>query len=187
MVQTPAKPFTLEDFLELPESKPASEFIAGQIIQKPMPQGKHSTIQRDLLTAINTVLKPNKIAWVYSELHCTFGGRSAVPDISIFIWARILRDVHGKVMNTFAIAPNWTIEILSPDQSQTKVVRNILHCLDHGTEMGWLINPDEETMFVYFADRTIAIFDQPDQQLRVPTFAAAVNLTISQIFSWLEG
>ncbi len=84
------------------------------------------------------------------------------------------------------IAPNWTIEILSPDQSQTEVIRNILHCLDHGTQMGWLIAPDEETIFVYFADRTIAIFDQPDQQLPVPTFAAAVRLTIGQIFNWLE-
>lgn len=43
MVQTPAKPLTLDEFLKLPETKPASEFIDGQIIQKAMPQGKHST------------------------------------------------------------------------------------------------------------------------------------------------
>jgi hypothetical protein len=42
MVQVPTKPLTLEDFLALPETKPASEFIDGKIIQKPMPQGKHS-------------------------------------------------------------------------------------------------------------------------------------------------
>jgi len=29
---------TLEEFLKLPETKPASEYIGGQIIQKPMPQ-----------------------------------------------------------------------------------------------------------------------------------------------------
>jgi len=32
MVQTPAKPITLAEFLTLPETKPASEFIDGQII-----------------------------------------------------------------------------------------------------------------------------------------------------------
>ena len=35
---------TLEEFLQLPETKPASEYIDGKIYQKPMPQGKHSTL-----------------------------------------------------------------------------------------------------------------------------------------------
>ncbi|MEO0886876.1 MAG: Uma2 family endonuclease, partial [Cyanobacteria bacterium J06648_10] len=39
MVQAPTKPLTLDGFLALPETKPASEFINGRIIQKPMPQG----------------------------------------------------------------------------------------------------------------------------------------------------
>jgi Uma2 family endonuclease len=33
MVQTPAKPLTLEKFLNLPETKPASEFIDGQFLK----------------------------------------------------------------------------------------------------------------------------------------------------------
>jgi Uma2 family endonuclease len=45
MVQLPTKTLSLEEFLKLPETKPASEYIDGQIIQKPMPQGKHSIIQ----------------------------------------------------------------------------------------------------------------------------------------------
>jgi Uma2 family endonuclease len=40
MVQTLVKCFTLDEFLKLPETKPAKELIDGQIIQKPMPQGK---------------------------------------------------------------------------------------------------------------------------------------------------
>lgn len=39
---------TLEEFLKLPETKPASEFIHGEIIQQPMPQGEHSLIQATL-------------------------------------------------------------------------------------------------------------------------------------------
>jgi Uma2 family endonuclease len=51
MVQSPTKLLTLDEFLQLPETKPASEFINGQIIQKPMPQGKHSTVQTALFKA----------------------------------------------------------------------------------------------------------------------------------------
>ena len=60
MVQTPAKPLTLEAFLQQPETKPAREYIDGQIIQKPMPKAEHSVIQTDLASAINAVLKPNR-------------------------------------------------------------------------------------------------------------------------------
>ncbi|MBN8564859.1 MAG: Uma2 family endonuclease [Leptolyngbya sp. UWPOB_LEPTO1] len=178
MVQTPTKPLTLEEFLQLPETKPASEFIDGQMIQKPMPQGKHSTVQGDLVSAINTVLKLNHIARAYPELRCTFGGRSVVPDIAVFVWERIPRDQNGKVSNTFAVSPDWTIEILSPDQSQTKVVRNILQCLANGTQMSWLIDPEEELVFVYFADRTLAVFENASDLIPVPTFAGDVHLTV---------
>jgi len=119
MVQTVTKPLTIEEFLQLPETKPASEFIDGQIIQKPMPQGKHSTVQLDLGASINLVLKPQHIARAYSELRCTFGGKSIVPDVAVFTWGRIPRDENGEVSNTFSTAPDWTIEILSPNQSKT--------------------------------------------------------------------
>jgi Uma2 family endonuclease len=49
---TAAQTLSLEEFLKLPETKPASEFINGEIIQKPMPQGKHSLIQFELCEAI---------------------------------------------------------------------------------------------------------------------------------------
>jgi Uma2 family endonuclease len=149
MVQTPAKSLTLEEFLQLPETKPASEFIEGQIIQKPMPQGKHSTVQGDLVPTINLVLKPSRIARAYPELRCTFGDRLVVPDVTVFTWDRIPRDENGEVANVFAVAPDWTIEILSPDQSQSKVVRNILHCLAHGTQMGWLILRKSWCLFIF--------------------------------------
>jgi Uma2 family endonuclease len=72
MLKTPTKSLTLEEFLQFPETKPAQEYIDGKIIAKPMPQGKHSTIQTELATVINLTLKPHFIARAFSELRCTF-------------------------------------------------------------------------------------------------------------------
>jgi Uma2 family endonuclease len=71
MVQALNKSLTLDEFLKLPETKPASEFIEGHLIQKPMPQGKHSTLQLDLGAGVNLALKPQRIARAYTELRCT--------------------------------------------------------------------------------------------------------------------
>lgn len=187
MVQTPSKPLTLEEFLQLPETKPASEFINGQIIQKPMPQGKHSAIQGDLTFAIAEALKPNRIARPFLELRCTFGGRSIVPDLAVFTWDHIPRDTNGQVANVFEIAPDWIIEILAPKQSQTKIIKKILHCFQYGTQMAWIIDPVEETVFVYFPQQIDQFFDMdaPEELIPVPEFAKELRLTVGELFGWL--
>ncbi|HIK31185.1 MAG TPA: Uma2 family endonuclease [Oscillatoriales cyanobacterium M59_W2019_021] len=185
MVRTPTKTLTLEEFLQQPETTPASEYIDGKIVPKPMPQGKHSTIQGEFVPAINQVLKPKRLARAFPELRCTFGGRSTVPDIAVFVWSRIPRDENGEVANTFLLPPDWTIEILSPEQSQTKVTKNILHCLKHGTQMGWLIDPDEKTVFVYRPKQETEVFDRSDEVLPMPPFASELQLTVGDLFSWL--
>ncbi|MBW4624887.1 MAG: Uma2 family endonuclease [Brasilonema octagenarum HA4186-MV1] len=63
---------TLEEFLKLSETKPASEFLNGEIIQKPMPQGEHSLLQTTLCEVINGVAKKQKIAIAFPELRCTY-------------------------------------------------------------------------------------------------------------------
>jgi len=185
MVQAPSKMVTLEEFLAQPETKPASEYIEGQIIQKPMPQGKHSRLQGEFLPAINGAVKPEKIACAFPELRCTFGGRSIVPDIAVFVWHRIPCDEKGEIANAFPCAPDWAIEILSPNQNQTKVTKNILHCLKHGAQMRWLIDPDEKTVFVYRPKQEIEVFDEPDVLLSMPSFARELQLTVKALFDWL--
>lgn len=98
MVQTPARIATLTKFLTLPESKLANEFI-NQILQKLMLQGQHSTLQGDLMTQLNQVVKPNKQACAFPELRCTFGGRSTVPYVAVFTWERIPRLPDGNIAN----------------------------------------------------------------------------------------
>ncbi|PZO56838.1 MAG: hypothetical protein DCF15_07950 [Phormidesmis priestleyi] len=189
MVQAPARPLTLDAFLALPETKPASEFIDGKMIAKPMPQGKHSTIQRDLTMAVEMALKPERIGRAFPELRCSFGGRSVVPDISVFISQHIPRNADGTIANQFTTSPDWVIEILSPAQSQTKVTKNILYCLKHGTQLGWLIDPDEQTIFIHSLECPLRVFDMESQDeskpLPVPRFANSVTLTTKSIMNWL--
>ncbi|KAM3105795.1 Uma2 family endonuclease [Phormidesmis sp. 146-33] len=186
MVQTSAKTITLEEFLKLPETKPASEYIDGEIIQKPMPQGEHSVIQSDLLSAIDAVVKPQKIARAFPELRCTCGGRAIVPDVSVFTWDRISRKENGGIANVFSVAPDWVIEILSPDRSSTKVTKKILHCLDHGCLMGWLIDPNDRAVIVFSFNQQPRIFDEVNQALPVPEWASELQLTVGELFGWLQ-
>ncbi|MGC1393068.1 MAG: Uma2 family endonuclease [Coleofasciculaceae cyanobacterium] len=183
-MSTVTQPQTLEEFLKLSETKPASEFINGEIIQKPMPQGEHSLLQGELCQAINEVAKPQKIAIAFPELRCTFGGEAIVPDVTVFRWQRIPLRPSGRIANRFEIHPDWSIEILSPDQSQTKVLGKLLHCSQHGTELGWLIDPEEESILVIFLEQRVQLFRGTAQ---LPILSEIeLELTVEQVFNWLS-
>lgn len=71
MVQVPEKTLSLESFLQLPETKPASEYIDGHVIQKTMPQEKHSKLQGKFVTVVNAVVEEPQIALAFPELRRT--------------------------------------------------------------------------------------------------------------------
>lgn len=177
-------PLNLDQFLKLPyiEDSPAWEFINGEAIQKPMPGGKHSRLQSRLAGAINALGSRYE---AFPELRCTFGGRSIVPDLAVVSCDRIPVDENGDIISTgIEFAPEWVIEILSPDQSQMKVTRKILHSLRHGSQMGWLVDPDERVVLVYRPD---SLPDELVGDALLPCLSnVELKLTAEQIFSWLK-
>jgi Uma2 family endonuclease len=183
MVRVALNILKLEEFLELPETKPASEFIAGQTVQKTMPQGKHSRLQFRLCNAISEAVESKQLGMAFPELRCTFDGRSLVPDVAVFRWQRIPFDPNGEISNSFMTYPDWTIEILSPEQSPTKTISKILHCLDCGTQLGWLVDPAEK-LVICFSPKQQPIEIIGDRYLPVPDFLE-LNLAATQMFSWL--
>jgi Uma2 family endonuclease len=184
MSTTVSKNLTLEEFLQLPETKPAQEYINGEIIPKAMPKGRHSRLQCKLCTVINQVSEGEKIAYAFPELRCSFGNRSTVPDIAVFQWQNILFNEDGEVADDFKSPPDWTIEVLFPEQKPNKVIGNILHCLNYGCQLGWFIEPDDYSILVFLSGKQPQLLQGSD---RLPVLnSIQLDLTVSQIFSWLK-
>jgi len=183
MVATASRLITLEEFLKFPETKPASEYIDGAITQKPMPKGRHSSLQSELCTHVNQTAKAQKIAYAFPELRCTFAGRSIVPDIAIFQWLHIPFSTEGKILVDFNLPPDWTIEILSPEQKPNKVIGNILHCLKYGCRLGWFIDLDDGSVLAFLPNQQPELMQGSD---RLPVLEGIdLELTVDQVFGWL--
>lgn len=184
MVQAPALALSLEAFLALPETEPASEFINGRVQQKPMPKARHSRLQGKLIEAINAVTEPRQLAYAFPKLQFTFGGRSIVPDIAVLRWERIVLDAWGEPVDDVAITPDWVIEILSPDQSPNWVTGNILHSLKYGTALAWLIDPSNRLVLVFRANHQLELKSQQDSLSVLE--GVDLDLTVEQVFAWLK-
>lgn len=178
---------SIADFLQLSylEASPAWEYIDGQACQKPMPKAHHSRLQLKLAAAIDAMAENDAIAAAFPELRCSFGGRSVVPDIAVLRWANIPFTETGELQaRAVEQPPDWTIEILSPGQSSTKVISNILFCLAHGSELGWLIDPEERGIFVFRPQQELTLYraDEPLEMLA----GVPLELSANRVFQWLQ-
>lgn len=175
---------TLKEFLKLPyiDESPAWQYIKTTISQKPMGGGKHSLLQKRLIAGIDATASNYE---AFPKLRCTFGNRSLVPDISVVATDRLPVDENGNIISTgIDFAPAWVIEIISPDQSQTKVTSNILYCIRNGSRLGWLIDPSERSIIVYQPDTLPSLLTLKDILPVLP----GINLTIcvADVFAWLK-
>ncbi len=179
---------SLESFLALPETKPAQEYCHGIVTQKPMPKGKHSAIQFELAAAINAQVKPNKIAYALPELRCTFDNRSIVPDIVVIRWQNLPLDSDGEISDRFDRAPDWLIEILSPDQSATLVMEKIIFSLKAGTELAWLVDPMAKSITVFTTGLPQVYLAETEIQESLTVFVELENwsITAAEVFDWLK-
>lgn len=177
---------TLEEFLALPETKPASEYSRGTVTQKPMPQGKHSRLQSRLARAIDQVAEDPQIALALTELRCTFGGRSIVPDLAVLHWENLPRDEDGEIADQVERSPDWIIEILSPNQSTTLVMEKIIFCLHHGTELGWLIDPHAKSIAILQSGLPLMYFADSREPLLVLKALQDWQISAQEIFAWLK-
>jgi Uma2 family endonuclease len=182
------KTISLEEFLTLPETKPASEYVQGTITQKVMPKGKHSILQFELASAVNQQTKSQKFAYALPELRCTFAGRSIVADIAVIRWQNLPLDNDGEISNQFNHPPDWIIEILSPNQSSALVIEKILFCLKEGSEIGWLIDPATKSIVIFQNGSTQIHFATDETQLPLPVLTGLETwqITASDIFAWLK-
>jgi Uma2 family endonuclease len=68
------------------DESPAWEYVEGEVIQKPMGGGKHSTLPKRLVAAIDQASSNYE---AFPELRCTLENRSVVPDIAVVARDRI--------------------------------------------------------------------------------------------------
>ena len=57
---------------------------------------------------------------------------------------------------------------------------------ENGCQLGWLIDPAERSVLVYPPKQQPELFEEPDDILTVPAFASELQLTVEQMFSWLN-
>jgi Uma2 family endonuclease len=177
---------TLDEFLALPEEKPPLEYIDGRIEAKVSPKANHSLLTVRLVRALNECAEPTGLGLALVALRCVFDERAIVPDVVFLVAEHIPTDECGWVRDDeLERAPDLHVEIVSPRQSSQRSVDKLLHSTAHGCSLGWLIDPNKETVDVYRPGQPperLASDGQLDGAPVLPDF----RIRVADVFGWLQ-
>jgi Uma2 family endonuclease len=182
---TVSQPLTLDEFLLLPEEKPAMEYVDGEVAQKVSPQGRHAMLQAWLSGGINAFSFPRKLAIAFTELRSRFAGSAPVPDISVYRWDRIPRDQNGEISDRFEEAPDLAVAIVSPEQSANSLVRRCLWYVANGVRVALLVDPDDSSVIRFRpAEPTVAL--RGSERIELDDVLPGFQLTVNELFGALR-
>ena len=128
---------TLDEFLALPEEKPALEYADGEVTQKVSPNFWHGRLQ----FVVTGHLDRSGVSSAAPETRTTFAGKSYVPDVIAFTWDRVPEGEHGEIPSDVSIPPDVAVEIRSPGQSLRDQVERCRWYVANGVRASLFIDP----------------------------------------------
>ena len=141
---------TLEEFLE--NDVPGYEYAKGELIPMSPATRRHGKISAKVIWHLSSHVYENGLGELYTaETIFQVGERLMKPDVAFVSTPRL--DVDED--KSFPIPPDLAIEVVSPTDVHSRVVRKALDYLTAGTRLVWVLEPVSKTVTVYRSENDI--------------------------------
>jgi Uma2 family endonuclease len=108
--------------------------------------------------------------------------RAYKPDVS-FVRSGLIPADFNWMKDDLPLAPTLAVEVVSPGQSNPKVLKRVTRYLESGTEEVWLIYPKQKTLYQYRRESpTIVAIYQRDEAIDVTPLFGDLVLRVSDLF-----
>ena len=138
----------------------------GELIVIPPAGGESSRKNSSLTAQLDRWDEANEDLGVVFDSSGGFilpNGATRSPDAS---WVRRERweALTAKERKSFVpLCPDFVVELRSATDSLPKLQAKMLEYLDNGTQLGWLINPQNQQVEIYPQGRDVEILDRPTE------------------------
>ena len=162
---TTVKLITAEELSRMPEPADGSrcELLEGELIQMTPAGARHGRTTLAVGTVLFAFVSEKGLGHVVSNDTGIFTERDPdtvlAPDLAYWSGQRLPELPEGYV----EVPPDLAVEVVSPSDSQSYVHRKVLHYLDHGVSLVWLIDPKTRTVTVFRSRRDVCILGEAEE------------------------
>jgi len=150
-----------------------TELVQGQLIVMTPPKPRHGQICGKMVRILGDFADQHELGHVLSNdsavltTHDPDTVRGA--DVAYYSYARVPK---GPLPDGYLpVPPDLVIEVLSPDDRQSKVLAKVAEYLDVGVTVVCVLDPDAETVEIYRQQRPVQILSADNE------------LTLSDLFT----
>lgn len=142
---------SLEEFLAMSETEPASELIDGEVIQKTASCLYHGLLTAELIGGLGEYLDGTREGHAMNEVRHRDSGdqRVFVPDINVTLKGRLPKSRSVGLHGPIDVQPDFAIEVISPGDSVGRVMEKADFYMRAGTGLLWLVDPELESITAY--------------------------------------
>ena len=178
---------TLDEFLQLPETEPASEFICGEVVQKSMPSFEHSRLASLLSFLFETYFRSVPEGVVLVELRHSERdeSRAYLPDVGVLVTTRIPSDARTRKRGPVESAPDMAIEILSPDDRPGRVSEKLTFYMRTGVPLVWIIDPEARELHAHRPGLPSTVH-RAGEVIGAQPVLSSFELSIDELFAVLD-
>jgi len=137
------------------------ELIDGTLVEKPM-GAKEGFLAAELIRLLGNFVTDRDLGVVFapdSTLRI-YSGQVRLPDVCFVSWDRL----PGKMVPAEPIpdlVPEFTIEVLSPSNTRSEMLRKRKEFFLTGTQLFWIVDPNIRTLTAYSAPDVFETFTEP--------------------------
>ncbi|MDX1979014.1 MAG: Uma2 family endonuclease [Bryobacteraceae bacterium] len=147
---------TPDEYLHMVFDGPDREFVDGEVVERGMPTYSHGQYQTRVVEIFYELRKSHPLFAVTEVRHQLHGNLFRIPDVAIHFGKRPSEQIPST-------PPFAVVEIISPDDRYTNIVRKLREYAEWGVPHIWVIDPEEQTLSVFQdALRPVSLFEIPE-------------------------
>jgi Uma2 family endonuclease len=155
------------------------EYVNGQPVEKAPFSARRSGICGRLLSQLGNFAEGKSLGEFYVRTSFQIGDNERIPDLAFISTERF--PPEGEPETIWLIAPDLTVEVVSPSDYYEKVHAKAMEYLTAGVKVVWIVSPENQTITVYRSATNIMAFP-PESELTCEDLFPGFRCPLSEIF-----
>ena len=173
---------TAEQFFEMPFPDVRTELVDGEIVQMSLPGYEHGRICSRINLRLAPFVEARGLGEVVTEVGFILRRNPDMvrgPDIAFV--SREKLEAHGDTSKFWPGPPDLAVEVLSPEDRISEVLRKVGDYLEAGTRLVWVVDPETETVSAYRGLQQVRVYGA-GEELPGEDVLPGFSLKLAEIF-----